>query len=303
MDTAPWHRGEIALQASVGLAARMAEIGPRVIRDRLIAQHAAFFPLLPFVVLGTVDRTGAPWATLRAGPPGFLHAPDPFHLAVEAAPEPDDPAEAGLADGASVGLLGIELATRRRNRLNGTVRRVDEAGFAVAVEQSFGNCPRYIRPRPTTFAEADRSAPAPVASDRLDRRARALVTGADTLFVASYAEADGHRQVDVSHRGGPPGFVRVGSDGTLTVPDYAGNRFFNTLGNMAANPRAGIAVPDFSSGDLVQVTGRTELVLDSPEIAGFEGAERLWRLVPERVVLRSRALPLQFKSAGDAAFG
>ena len=176
-------------------------------------------------------------------------------------------------------------------------------GFAVAVEQSFGNCPRYIRPRPTTFAEADRSAPAPVASDRLDRRTRALVTGADTLFVASYAEADGHRQVDVSHRGGPPGFVRVGSDGTLTVPDYAGNRFFNTLGNMAANPRAGIAVPDFSSGDLVQVTGRTELVLDSPEIAGFEGAERLWRLVPERVVLRSRALPLQFKSAGDAAFG
>ncbi|SFM06827.1 Pyridoxamine 5'-phosphate oxidase [Methylorubrum salsuginis] len=88
--------------------------------------------------------------------------------------------------------------------------------------------------------------------------------------------------------------MRVTEDGTLTVPDYAGNRFFNTLGNLLANPRASIAVPDFANGDLLQITGLTELVLDSPEIADFEGAERLWRLTPERVVLRPRALPLLF---------
>ncbi|WP_232629889.1 pyridoxamine 5'-phosphate oxidase family protein [Methylobacterium sp. Leaf118] len=299
METIPWHRGEIALQAAVGAAARMAEIGPRVIRGHLIAQHAAFFPLLPFVVLGTVDDTGAPWATLRAGPPGFLHAPDPYHLAVRAPREPGDPAEAGLADGAAVGLLGIELATRRRNRLNGTVQRRDEAGFAIAVEQSFGNCPRYIEPRPADYSGAGGPHAAPVASDRLDGRARALVTGADTLFVASYAETEAGRQVDVSHRGGARGFVRVGADGTLTVPDYAGNRFFNTLGNMAANPRAGIAVPDVATGDLLQITGRTALVLEGPEIGAFAGAERLWRLVPERVVFRAGALPLRFGTAGE----
>lgn len=294
METLPWHRGEIALQQAVGSAARMAEIGPRVIRDRLIEQHALFYPLLPFVVLGAVDRTGAPWATLRAGPPGFLHVPDPLHLAVATQPEPDDPAEAGLHDGAPVGLLGIELETRRRNRLNGTVERRGEGGLRIAVEQSFGNCPRYISSRPAAFSDAARSAPAPTVSDRLDAGARALLAATDTLFVASYAEASGHRQVDVSHRGGPAGFVRIADDGTLTVPDYAGNRFFNTLGNLLANPRAGIAVPEFSTGDLLQVTGRTELVLDSPEIATFEGAERLWRLIPERVVFRPRALPLRF---------
>lgn len=298
METHPWHRGEIALQAAVGSAARMAEIGPRVIRDRLIEQHALFYPLLPFVVLGTVDEGGAPWATLRAGPPGFLRAPDPHHLTVTAAPEPDDPAEAGLRDGAGIGLLGIELETRRRNRLNGTVERHGDGGFTLAVEQSFGNCPRYIRPRPAAFSDAGRNAPPALEiSDRLDGRGRALLAAADTLFVASYADVDGHRQVDVSHRGGPGGFVRVDADGTLTVPDYAGNRFFNTLGNLVANPRAGIAVPDFSSGDLLQITGRTELVPDSPEVADFEGAERLWRLVPERVVVRAGALPLRFGRA------
>ena len=109
---APWHRGEVALQESVGIAGRMAELGPKVIRDHLIAQHREFFPLLPFVVIGAVDQAGHPWATLRAGPPGFLHAPDPFHLRVEAGREGDDPAEAGLEDGEGVALLGIELATR-----------------------------------------------------------------------------------------------------------------------------------------------------------------------------------------------
>ena len=297
MDTRPWHRGEIALQHAVGSAARMAEIGPRVIRDHLIEQHALFYPLLPFVVLGTVDPDGAPWATLRAGPPGFLGVPDPLHLTVAATPEPDDPAEAGLHDGAAIGLLGIELATRRRNRLNGTVERAGEGGFTVAVEQSFGNCPRYIQPRPAAFSDAVRSRPAAAVSERLDGRARALLAATDTLFVASSALAAGHEQVDVSHRGGPAGFVRVAEDGTLTVPDYAGNRFFNTLGNLLANPRAGIAVPDFATGDLLQITGRTELVLDSPEIARFEGAERLWRLVPQTVVHRPRALPLRFGQA------
>lgn len=297
MDTTPWHSGEVALQARVGSAARMAEIGPRVIRDHLIEQHALFYPLLPFVVLGTVDTRGAPWATLRAGPPGFLQAPDPLRLTVAAKPEPDDPAEEGLHDGAAIGLLGIELETRRRNRLNGTVERKGADGFTVSVEQSFGNCPRYIRPRPAEFSGTARPAAAPTVSDELDGRARALLAATDTLFVASSTEAAGEAQVDVSHRGGPAGFVRVAEDGTLTVPDYAGNRFFNTLGNLLTNPRAGIAVPDFTNGDLLQITGRTELVLDSPEIADFEGAERLWRLVPERVVLRARALPLRFGQA------
>ena len=287
----PWHAGEIALQHAAGVAGRMAEIGPKVIRDHLIAQHAAFYPLLPFVVLGAVDPAGRPWATLRAGPPGFVHALDPFHLAVDAGREADDPAEAGLADGARIGLLGIDLATRRRNRLNGTVRRDGPGGFAVAVEESFGNCPKYIHTR--RLAPGEVAPPgSPAVSDRLDGRARTMLASADTLFVASSAGPGG--AVDVSHRGGPAGFVRVDADGVLTVPDYAGNRFFNTLGNMVANPRAGIVVPDFARGDLLQVTGRAEVVLAAPEIAAFPGAERLWRLAPERVVFRPGALALRW---------
>ncbi|MFX6019220.1 pyridoxamine 5'-phosphate oxidase family protein, partial [Acinetobacter baumannii] len=85
----------------------------------------------------------------------------------------------------------------------------------------------------------------------------------------------GRRQVDVSHRGGKPGFVRVDEAGVLTVPDFNGNRFFSTLGNIVLDGHAGLLFVDYASGDVLQMTGQAEVILDSPEIAAFEGAERL----------------------------
>jgi predicted pyridoxine 5'-phosphate oxidase superfamily flavin-nucleotide-binding protein len=293
-----WHEGEVALQQELGVDERMAEIGPKVIRDFMPDQHRAFFRQLPFVVVGTVDASGDAWATLRAGSPGFLSSPDPHSLHVALARNPEDPAEQGMDDGGAIGLLGIELHTRRRNRLNGTITRSSDDAFDVAVGESFGNCPRYISVRDAEFAR-NPAMPTPEAArhtDRLDDAARRMIAAADTFFVASYADNEiGARRVDVSHRGGRPGFVHVSKDGVLTIPDYAGNMFFNTLGNLLTNPKAGLVFAGFDTGDLLQLSGDTEIILDSPEIAKFDGAERLWRFTPRRIAYRPDALPLRWR--------
>lgn len=295
-EQSPWHSGEVALQRSVGVAARMDEIGRRAIRDHLIPQHRDFYPLLPMIVIGAVEAGGDAWATIRTGRPGFLQAPDEFHLHLDLVRDWSDPAEGGLDEGAGAALLGIDLVTRRRNRLNGTVVR-DASGLSLYVDQSFGNCPKYIQRREPVFA-SDPAAPsvaAPVELASLDGAARDLVRHADTLFVASYVEApDGRRAVDVSHRGGPEGFVQFEGD-ALVIPDYAGNLFFNTLGNLLANPRAGLTFPDFETGDLLQMTGRTEIVPSTPDREKFAGAERLWRFHPERIVWRPAVLALRWR--------
>ncbi|WP_298964278.1 pyridoxamine 5'-phosphate oxidase family protein [uncultured Methylobacterium sp.] len=294
--SSPWHRGETAIQERVGVAERMAEVGRRVVRDFMPEQHRAFFGQIPFLVMGSVDGRGDAWATLVAGDPGFVTAPTPTALAVAARPDPADPAGEGLREGDAVGLLGIELHTRRRNRVNGTIAAATGDGLRVAVAQSFGNCPQYIQLRDAVVV---RDPHAPVAgaaeeSTGLDAAARAMVEAADTFFVATYAEEDGRRQADVSHRGGRAGFVRVGADGTLTIPDFAGNLFFATLGNILLTGRAGLVFADFATGDLLQMTGDADLVLASPEIAAFRGAERLWTFRPRRVVRRRGALPLRW---------
>jgi ferredoxin-NADP reductase/predicted pyridoxine 5'-phosphate oxidase superfamily flavin-nucleotide-binding protein len=296
-----WHEGELRLQRALGVADKMDEIGRRVLRDHLIEQHARFYAQLPFIVLGTVDDSGDSWATIRAGRPGFLSVTDEKRLDIELTPDPTDPADGGLTEGAGVGLLGIELHTRRRNRLNGTLRRADGRHLSVQVDQSYGNCPQYIQIRDFSFVRDPRAleAMSPTESSTIETHAAELIRRSDTFFVASYmVDQTGRRRVDVSHRGGRSGFVQLNQDGGLTIPDFAGNLFFNTLGNFVLNPKAGLIFVDFETGDVLQMTGDAEVLLDSPDIEAFEGAERLWRFQPRKIVNRPGSLPLRWRFSG-----
>jgi uncharacterized protein len=297
-----FHAGEIALQQRAGVRERLAEIEGRVIRDHMPDQHRELFEQLPTLLVGSLDATGQPWASMLAGPPGFLHTPDARHMEVSAWPHPDDPLQATLAMGAPLGLLGLEPHTRRRNRMNGRVVEVQtQAGrFTVAVDQSFGNCPQYIQARELRWVHEPASQPAERHPGPLGAAARVLLARTDTLFIASAAPGQG---VDVSHRGGRPGFVRIDDrpDHTvLTVPDFRGNFFFNTLGNLAVNPRAGLLCFDPDTGDLLQLAGQAEIVWDGPEVAAFQGAQRLLRLRVHESLWRPGALPLRWSAPAYA---
>ena len=294
----PWHEGELTLQRSVGAVDMMAGVGQRQLaRTWMPDQHREFYAQLPFVVLGAVDRQGDVWATLRAGQPGFMSSPDPQTLHINLEPEPNDPAQEGMGEGDAIGMLGIELHTRRRNRMNGVVRRQLAPGLEIAVSQAYGNCPRYINLRQYQFVDAQAAAPRQLTvSDPLVRR---LVTAADSFHIATYVVRDGERQVDASHRGGKPGFVRMDEDGSLTIPDFSGNLFFNTLGNILLNPRAGLVFVDFQTGDLLQMSGSAQVLLDDPQINAFQGAERLLRFTPQRIVYRPAAIALRWKDQDE----
>jgi predicted pyridoxine 5'-phosphate oxidase superfamily flavin-nucleotide-binding protein len=306
MIAAPFHAGERALQTLAGSREQMEEFGSRIIRDRMPEQHRAFFAQLPFLVVGSLDAELQPWASALAAPAGFMQSPDATHLHVGALPAAGDPLAAQLKEGALLGLLGIEPHTRRRNRMNGTIASLDASGFTVAVQQSFGNCPRYIQAREPVLAPARGGEPPVQWLDKLDLAAHRLIGSADTLFIATAypnevaegdeADASSHG-VDVSHRGGRPGFVRIDGDDVLTVPDFNGNRFFNTLGNLAVHPRAGLLFIDFDSGELLHLAVTAEIVWNGPEVEAFEGAERLMRFRVTHALRRPAALPLRW---GDA---
>ncbi|WP_223542680.1 pyridoxamine 5'-phosphate oxidase family protein [Pseudomonas sp. BF-RE-26] len=296
MDRSPWHAGEKQLQAHVGVADRMEAFGRKVIRSEMPDQHRTFYQQLPFMLYAAVDAEGHPWASILEGQPGFAHSPEPGLLQFRSLPAFDDPAQ--LSDGSAIGLLGIELHTRRRNRINGHVRAMSKDGFAVTVDQSFGNCPQYIQLRQfRSVPLADPSTRVAQHFSELDDAAKAMIAEADTFFVASYVDVDGERSVDVSHRGGQAGFVQVEGN-RLTIPDFAGNLHFNTLGNLLLNPRAGLLFIDFNTGDLLQLSGRTEIILDDPQVEAFQGAERLWTIDVEQVVRRPATLALRWRFDG-----
>lgn len=315
LDEAPFHAGEVAVQTRAGVREKAEIGGRRGIRRYLPEQHRLFFEQLPFIVLGGIDGQGQPWATLRIGEPGFVSTPDATTLRIAGHTLAGDPLADAWRAGALLGGLGIELPTRRRNRVNGTVTAAEGHVLTVEVRQSFGNCAKYIQSRtPTRIGtieaieaiDSPMSTPtgavsAPLApaltTKTLSAADRALIERSDTYFIATRGslQDDAPSQgVDVSHRGGLPGFVRVQGEHTFVAPDYRGNQFFNTLGNLAVDARAGLLFVDFDRGDLLHVAAHAQILWQDPELESFPGAERLVRFEVDEVRRRPGALPFRW---------
>jgi len=302
-EESPFHAGEQAVQRRVGVRDQVERAGRNMIREQMPDQHRQLFEALPLLIVGSRDSSGAVWASWLCGEPGFVRSPSPELLHIHAQPALGDPLAEQLVVGSPLGVLGIQLETRRRNRANGRIVARDSASFTVQIEQSFGNCRQYIQAREPAFDPALLGAaePAIVEGAELSARSCELLEKTDTFFIAT-ASASAERNaagegVDVSHRGGRPGFIRVQSRAgrtTLTFPDFRGNFIFNTLGNLEVNPHAGIVCADFASGDLLSLTGSAHAIWEGPELEAFEGAERLLTFEVESARFLPRALPLRF---------
>lgn len=254
-----YHAGERLAQALAGETERPEHLG-RSIRSTIPAVAAAFLAERRMITVAAAGADGRVWASLLSGPAGFMSAPDEHTLLVGAKPVAGDPLAAVLAEPALVGTIAVEPATRRRMRLNGRAEP-HGGGLRITTEQVFANCPKYIqRRRPiahtSTAAGAEPGtvpASGPAARfTELDPLLRSAVAKADTFFIAT---ADAAGNADASHRGGNPGFVEVLGPRRLRWPDYVGNGAFMTLGNLEANPAAGLLFPHWRTGDLLMLTG------------------------------------------------
>lgn len=273
----PFHAGERRVQERLGVRDKIEAFAQRVVRDHMPDQHREFYGMLPTLLIGSVDDEGRPWASMVTGQSGFITSPDSKTLDIAASPLRWDPLNTTLKPGTDVGILGIDLETRRRNRLTGRIESVRPDGFSITIGQAFGNCPQYIQSRAVEYlAETGsiRTAQAFRQSDRFDKPTRALVEKADTLFIAThYSEEKGDvtHGADVSHRGGKPEFVKVEDDRTFVFPDFSGNNHFNTVGNIVLNPKAGMLFVDFDTRALVYMTGSAEIVWEGADLQAFVG--------------------------------
>lgn len=297
----PFHEGERLVQEKLG-AAGIEAFARKMIRPFMPDQHRHFFEAQPFLVVAARDASGRPWATLLEGPEGFVSSPDATHLDIAATPVSGDALDGALGPGADIGLLGIELATRRRNRVNGTLERASNGALRFEVGQSFGNCPQYIRERAYWWAQDTPDAKVS-RTTTLSQDQRTWIASADTFFIASGHRGEGTNRafgMDASHRGGERGFVEVVSDRVIRFPDYAGNNHYNTLGNILLDARAGFLFLDFASGSLLQLTGRASISWDADEVARFPGARQLVTLEIDEIVELTSVLRLRWQPEGDA---
>ncbi|KAK5729984.1 hypothetical protein LTR17_011501 [Elasticomyces elasticus] len=277
----PWNEGETAMQRRM----KVPDIDNPTV-PALSPQLANHLQIAPLIAIGTLDKQGRPWTTLWGGEKGFARplgggivgfrtpVTGRYDPVVEELVGKDATGEVvkeeGEGEGRMVSGLTIDLETRKRVKMYGRMvagalstredevtgrnESVAEIQLVLKIEQSLGNCPKYLnRKRITpTFARPELVSN----SSNLSERALQLLAKADLFFVSSSGQED----MDTNHRGGPSGFLRASTDATSVVwPEYSGNRLYQTLGNLYVNPLCGICVPDFDTGDMLYVTGTTEI--------------------------------------------
>jgi uncharacterized protein len=114
----------------------------------------------------------------------------------------------------------------------------------------------------------------------------AFLTEVDTAYLAT-ANAAG--QPYVQHRGGPKGFICALDETTLGFADFAGNRQYITLGNLAENDQAFLFLMDYAHRRRIKIWGGARIVEADPELIS--------RLMPEGYPARAeRAILFEVKA-------
>jgi uncharacterized protein len=244
----PFHTGELTVQRRAGVEEDAARVG-RIIADQVAPAIGKVLQRMHMGCAASIDGDGRVWASLLTGRRGFAEPVDATLVLLRAVTAPGDPLTASVHAPRELGVLLIDLESRVRVRLNGRALADADRGLFLSVRQVYANCPQYITPRRVEWDAARLTTT--TRSPSLAPDVQRMLAGADTFFIAS-ACASG---ADASHRGGPPGFLRVLDASTVAFDDAPGNNMFNTLGNLTVNPRAGLLVPDFATGSMVQVTG------------------------------------------------
>ncbi len=291
MTSSVYHAGELAVQAMAGVQAQADRLVklinssiPPAVQDFLSSQRLAIAS-----TVGTGDQV---WASLLTGESGFVQAISEQTVQINATSVQVDPHRENLLQQNDIGILVIDLASRRRVRINGKAEINPDGSIYVHTKQVYFNCPKYIQLRQLNTDTKVQTLPSIEHTKILTSQQQQWIAHTDTFFIASYHPEGG---ADASHRGGYPGFIHVENDTDLIFPDYAGNNMFNTLGNISVNPHIGLLFIDFERGSTLQLTGRANIIWNAERVAEIVGAERLVAFQIEQVLFITDASPLRWR--------
>ena len=337
-QAASWHEGEVSMhkRTKVGLDF------DNPTTPFLAPRYGQWIQQYPLMAVGTLDDNDRPWCTVWGSDQLPIAQPvassvmgvrttvdASFDPVVQAIYQGKDDGEVFQADGKGRLMAGLSIHLEERSRVkvagqviagaltanessnvdgapqhNTNVGKSGEIQLVVKIDQSLGNCPKYLNkkhivahtPNPRLLSS----------STHLSERAIDLVHKADLFFVASAHE---HEDMDCNHRGGPPGFIRVteseDSDESSTIvwPEYSGNNLYQTLGNLESTPKAGLVIPDFETGDVLYVTGETKILIGTAASDIIAKSHLAVSLKITGAVFVGNGLPFRGKLMEDASQG
>jgi uncharacterized protein len=275
MENQIYHQGELEAQLRAGERS-LSERNAKAISSKIIPGAINFLQNQPFIIATTRNSANEVSVSAISGKPGYIRVIDEQNIEIDSflvTSNPKDVFWKNIKEDPGIGLLFIELFTRRRYRINGSIQ-LHEGKILISILQAYPNCPKYIQQRQISVSGKKLFSSEMLTGTTFTEEIQKLVSTSDTFFVGS---SDSEGRLDASHRGGISGFVVVEDSNTLVIPDYFGNSMFNTLGNFMVNPNAGLLFIDFEHRRTVQLTGTAEIAWSEELNNATGGTNRYWR--------------------------
>lgn len=256
-----FHDGQLAVQSITG-EKEIAKMRIPMIKDAI---HPRSIPFIEYQLLafpGSEDIDGNIWLSLIVGKRGFIKIPSIHEINFDLSKvisNKNDVFFKNIETKPTTGMLFHDAERRARYRVWGTAQK-KENQLVFNIKMGYPSCPKHIQRE--VFKSPKVKDNLNVISKRgsiLNSSEKKWIASAHTFFIATQTKKG---DIESSHRGGNPGFIKILESGLLRVPDYLGNSMFSTLGNIYENQKAALLFVDYTKGITLQLTGKATLQFD-----------------------------------------
>lgn len=245
-----YHDGEKYIQEQMGVTAKANSLSSMIHNDIPIAA-AQFLATLDFCVITFSINNKELHNSIVFGFESFIKILNTKEMLIDLENKSFIPKDIYENEKISIGFIGLDFENRMRIRINGT-GKIEDNKLHLYINEVYSNCPKYINDR-ETIGKLDFLNDSNLTKyTTLENDCKKILSHADTFFLSSIHENNG---ADISHKGGEKGFLRVISPKILEFEDFQGNNMYNTLGNIHINPNVSIILIDFTSNDILHITG------------------------------------------------
>lgn len=282
--TEAYHKGELQIQEKFG-ELKAANRASRMITNSIIPGAVVFIENQTSVIVSSTDNYDDIWISVLIGEAGFTKVSELTQISFNTDMINNSKTDiffTNIKENLNIGSLFIEFGSRRRYRINGSVQ-LDDSRIDIVINEAYPNCPKYIQRRLMSAPKEKTQLESKISfGKQLSEDQKQWILTSDTLFVGTQSASE---KLDASHRGGNPGFIELLSDNSLKIPDYVGNKMYNTLGNISQNKKAGLLFIDFKNKRILQITGKAALLFDQhseEDELKTTGTGRYWLFKPTK---------------------
>eukprot|EP01080_Neovahlkampfia_damariscottae_P008288 gene8288-112_t len=301
------HEGELEVQKKRLVPDEVGEMVEEITSTEIPYYNTGFFQGLKYLPISTLDSEGFPCTTILSSPQISIKGQ---YIHIKATFPPGDLFVSALEHdnnkdkkNSLFAALGIDFNNRRRNKLSGILEHyfIDKNTIELKLisNEYLGNCPKYITIR--KLVSKTRQPQKPIETVKFDEYSLKMLNNTSTIFLSTRHFSKIQQEIDMglNHRGGSPGFVRYYEDkknAFLVIPDYSGNRFYQSLGNIESDKVAGIVIPNFVNGDILYCIGMAENLFNQEAEDIMPTITLLTRIKLTKTVLIKQGLNLELSS-------